>query len=451
MEVTRTSKKFNIKQCNEFHARYLRRADLKGTDYLRYTTIHPKGTRLVIGYLEAPGEPNKELGWYIHVWMSKPGLSQAQVKQVENQVRRHLCTRIIPRSGRSVYKDTPSKFGILKLHLPDDKGHYSNIPVLCPENNCGGVYIPNTLGEYVCQKCGLIHEFKSLSNYEESFEDEEDMEDSYFDVMLSNGSTLRPIDNLDAYGNGLSVPKEGSHIRLQELEAAKKCYTLEDRDNQALIDTLVSSKEYKKHNLMGELEAKSYMLVPTETKDELLRLWKESLEVVPQNELDAKHRAKERMETHKSVKAQNKKAITTSKQMLLYTGKWREAQRNGRLSRMVGLVRVGIQDTLEIRKIIGTGHTNFYTDLKRLQKSGKIVLTQKGRQTLLNLVEPPKPKRTFPPQIEKQPVKFLFEDKPSLYVRYFKKICAWCGEEYEIKTNLQFKNVACLKCTGEQE
>lgn len=76
-------------------------------------------------------------------------------KNTQRRMRTYIATRIIPKMGRSILRDSVSRFGL------KTKGNTTE-PITCTEEHngvvCGGVFRKDGRGDYVCQNCGLIYE-----------------------------------------------------------------------------------------------------------------------------------------------------------------------------------------------------------------------------------------------------------------------------------------------------
>lgn len=355
------AKKYSTKQCLQYHRDVCAGIDYRGTDIIKYSQEYPARTPFVLAFI-AP--PECGIGWTFRVIGLRP-VSAKLAKNLENQLRRHVATRIIPRGGRSVLKESPSRYGILTKHTKLDDGKYKNIPVVCLDeykgkDKCEGIFKPNTMGEYICQECGIIHEYHDTSE-EIDLEDTDDFErgneSDYFDVMQSTDRIV--LDNVvDDSGTGISTndPDWMPYYAEQSIlggQPLKGAYGLLDaRVNRAII------------------------------------AWKESLEIVPQDELETRKRLHDQKVRHEYCKKLNRNTDTISHQNTIYWGKWRELQARARLAKIISLVKLGIKDTLQLRDRIDseTGHTNFYRDLKLLEEKGRIWTEKDGRRQYIHLV-----------------------------------------------------------------
>lgn len=167
-------------------------ADVPETHYV-YEEMRPAGTQLHLAYIGVPvvdGEATSKDYNRLDVMANVPVTRAMQIKG-QKQIRRHLCTRVIPRMGRSVMRETPSRNGYLTKNMEVTPSVHRHMKITCPEvrqdgSICGGYYKPDSQGNKVCQNCGIIYE-----------QTEEEIVEELRLIVNSAGSTSRVEDDND--------------------------------------------------------------------------------------------------------------------------------------------------------------------------------------------------------------------------------------------------------------
>lgn len=149
----------------------------------------PSGTPFFIKYLT--GDDVERYGIYgTHEVDEKYAKNTAQV------MRTYIATKIIPKMGRAILRDTASRMGVKSTPKRDENGVLHNEVVKCSEvkadgSVCGGVFKRDGRGDYVCQNCGIIYEREDKFVAEDIGEDY-DYESE--DDVLEEGTTQKDLE-----------------------------------------------------------------------------------------------------------------------------------------------------------------------------------------------------------------------------------------------------------------
>jgi predicted RNA-binding Zn-ribbon protein involved in translation (DUF1610 family) len=155
----------------------------------------PLGTPFFMKYLK--GDESERFGIY--------GTHEVDEKYHKNTgqvMRTYIATKIIPKMGRSILRDTASRMGYKSTPMRDENGVLHNVTVTCTEvtkegSVCGGKFKRDGRGDYVCDNCGIIYEredkFVSEDNGfddEVEFDDEDNLEEGTTQKDLEVGGVL---------------------------------------------------------------------------------------------------------------------------------------------------------------------------------------------------------------------------------------------------------------------
>lgn len=275
-----------------------------------------------------------------------------------NQARRHFVTRIIPRGGKAILAMRTSTEGrILDKHIKQDDGHFVNETVVC---DCGGDFVADKHGEYVCNNCGLINAFEDNFTFEDSEEDDEPLEDE---------------ESVEDFESGTEVHEHNDAYNKQ-------------KDGAVALEARL--KEHQES-------------------------WKASKTSRPADEQYAKFLAHERKARHDEVV----KANRVRSQRNLYENKWESARRAYRQYRILALVKSGMTNSAIVRETMNCSNNAFYGDIEDLTKTGRLTSEQKGRITTLTYIAKKAPARRVPVRKTetsfKEVVVFKHTEVPTFY------------------------------------
>lgn len=218
--------------------------------------------------------------------MTNVEVSAKDRKAAINQARRHLAARVIPRMGKATLSmRTSSKGRILSKHIEAGE-HFVNEKIVC---DCGGHFVADKHGDYVCNDCGAVNAFEDNFNMSTFEEDDEPLEDT-------------------TYEDGDSSPEADDYTKA--------------KDGAVILEARL---------------------------DEHLAAWKAEKSKRPEDEQYAKFVAQERKARHDAVMKANRTGI----QKLLYEGKWNKAQKEYRLRRIMAAIKDGVQEPIIIRDFLG--------------------------------------------------------------------------------------------------
>lgn len=123
-------------------------------------------------------------------------------RKTQQKFNTYIATKIIPKGGRSILRDTASRMGVKSTPVRDENGVLHNVMVTCTEvtkdgSVCGGMFKRDGRGDYVCQNCGIIFEREDKFVSEESgyddeieFDDEDNLEEGTTQKDLEVGGVL---------------------------------------------------------------------------------------------------------------------------------------------------------------------------------------------------------------------------------------------------------------------
>jgi hypothetical protein len=292
----------------------------------------PAGTPLIIKYLKAAeSESESRFGVY-----SSAEVHQKDVYNMEKTLRTMLCTKIIPKMGRSIMRDNSSKFDIKSTPVRDESGVTHQKNVTCTEvrkdgSICAGEFRRDGRGDYVCQNCGIIFQ------REDKFVAEDiamgaDMSDFEDDESIETTAPKADVE-LGTMSYGTMAAKERA---IAKFEFQKRL-------------ELISAQE------VAEREGK-----PSKSK-----IHEETMKkLVAQKKAEAKKFAK--MNGHE-----------------VYEYKWTEKQSSYRKSRILAFAKLGNVTTGQLLEVLGIGSKQLYRLIAELEESGRITTKKVGKASVL--------------------------------------------------------------------
>jgi hypothetical protein len=258
-------------------------------------------------------------------------ISSEDVQKIRGTMRTYEATKVIPRLGRSILRETASRLGFLQVPARDADGKLQLKDVKCDE--CGGKFKKDGYGDYVCTGCGIIHE-RSIEVVDEVPE------------MVS----LTDDDAYQAYYESDENIPEVNVCTIRELEIGG---TLPPE--MARVESRLISREIA---------------------------WKKSLEVVPNDEVAAKLKAAEDKVRSDKAKEAFKKLIGHT----VYESKWDNKRLDYFKYQIVILAKLnpGIS-TSEIRSMarLDSNTKTFYNLLNSLESMGRIRIDKKGKTSVV--------------------------------------------------------------------
>jgi hypothetical protein len=146
----------------------------------------PTGTQFTMKYFKSneDGSRNGRFG----VISTKP-MNKKDEDNMVHTLRTILCTKIIPKLGKAILRDTTSKLGYMMSKTRDENDKLQVNFITCTEVRrdglvCGGKFKRDSNGEYVCENCGIIYEREV-----EVFEAAEESFDQSYGVVEEEEST----------------------------------------------------------------------------------------------------------------------------------------------------------------------------------------------------------------------------------------------------------------------
>jgi hypothetical protein len=232
--------------------------------------------------------------------------------------------RIIPKQGRSVNNHSYPVGAIMTI-MRDGK----RVPYVCDENKCGGYYRLQLSGDYVCDECGIVFQWKEKeviapkTSYFEML-DRDDFEDDY----LGNSDDTPEPEIFDAamYINGVSE--------------------------------------------IGGTEAKEIQVMQSRSERNI-KAWKESVGI---KLLEDEHVPKKKAKT---VRAGD-----------VFKGKFNELTRRSRLATLLHWIRVdGVGDRDELAHVTKLHKTQVVRLLDELVEEGRITYEKQGHKMVAKYVQ----------------------------------------------------------------
>lgn len=283
------------------------------------------------------------------------GVTKEEQHRLEETMKDEIMACLIPQMGKSIMHDTPSRLGYLARHVKQDNGTYRNIKVTCPEVYkdgivCGGNYLPDTQGNYVCTECGIVYE-----------NEQNDVPDEY-----------------DADGT-----EEYEYKYTEETEEELK----EDyRQNRPVKDQYELGGKETRQDIQDRLAEKQ-------------SAWKKALEAMPCDEAKAKQKAHDTHMTHEECVKTNQEAKKDRKrvdeQRDLYKYKWQAGKMRYAMRCILAVVKNGVTNKTNVidrlARVVSKQTCKNY--IAHLVKTGRLTEVVINRHTTLGIVPVIRPVR----------------------------------------------------------
>jgi transcription initiation factor TFIIIB Brf1 subunit/transcription initiation factor TFIIB len=300
----------------------------------------PAGTNFVMKYSVTP-EVGGEHQFGV---FSTQEIDSKDRYNMERTMRTYLVTRIIPRLGKAILRDTTSKHDIKTSPYRDEAGVLHQVKVVCDE--CGGNFLRDKHGEYICMDCGLVY----VKQNKTEVEDENGEPIDWYESEMTELSELQEGGDFD--GEQVSVPENAGR-----------------RDST-------------------ELGSMSEFASEVETRLRRNKVaWLSSLENLPEDEVRAKQRLADDNARHERAK----KAFAKMGGQDVYLFKWTKLQSKARKAKMLFFIKNHKLNTGELSEVMGIGSKQFYRLLEELEQEGRIALIKvKGvRSVSIKYIERP--------------------------------------------------------------
>jgi transcription initiation factor TFIIIB Brf1 subunit/transcription initiation factor TFIIB len=308
----------------------------------------PAGTNFVMKYNKVP-EVGGEHQFGV---FSTQEIHDKDRYNMEKTLRTYLVTRIIPRLGKAILRDTTSKHDIKTAPYRDEAGVLHQVKVVCDE--CGGNFLRDNHGEYVCINCGLVYVKQIKTDAEEEAGEPID----WYESEMTELAELQEGGDFD--GEPSSVPEN----------AGRKDST--------------------------ELGSLSEFASEVETRLRRNKVaWQAALDNVPEDE----ERARQRLADDNARHERAKKAFAKMGGQEVYLFKWTKLQSRARKAKMLFFIKNHNLNTGELSEVMGIGSKQFYRLLEELEQEGRIALIKvKGvRSVSIKYLERP----NFTPRVPK--------------------------------------------------
>jgi hypothetical protein len=289
----------------------------------------PAGTPFFMKYLkpnqETTGKSSEKYGVY--------GTHEMDPKDrynYEKVLRTYMSTKIVPKMGRSILRDTASRMGVKSTPVRDENGVMHNVVVTCTEvtkdgSVCGGVFKRDGRGDYVCQVCGIIYEREDKFVAEDLASDNDEFE----------------------YGDEDTL-EEGT--------------TQKDLDVGGVLPPAMSAVESRLSRNLAKFRA--------------------SRSSAPKDEVEAKAKAHADKERHEKAR----KAFAKLGGHTVYENKIAKSKSNHAKRQVLTFVKQGVNTTGQLMSLIKLGSEAFYKLIADMETEGRITTEKVGKSRVVSVV-----------------------------------------------------------------